>query len=67
MDFEDINDDIDVHIERDLSGKYTARLFHKLSMTIKISDPCDTQQEAIEQALEELLYLIKEKKKGLGR
>lgn len=67
MEFEDLNDEIDVHIEKDQNGAYVARVFHKLSATIKFSDPCDTPQAATENAVEGLMELLKERMKGLGK
>lgn len=67
MQFEDLNDEIDVHIEPESNGKYVARVFHKLSRTIKISSPCDSPEEATKEAVEGLLLLLAERMKGLGK
>lgn len=59
-------EELDINISQDQAGCFIARIFHKPSATIKISDRYGTEQEALENALQGLKELIAEKRKGLG-
>ena len=67
MEFEDLKDEIDLFVERAADGNYVARVFHKLSGTIKISEPCGDADAATKNAVDGLMDLLKERMKVLGK
>ena len=60
-------DELDISYEQDEEGRWIARIFHKPTSTIKISDYFWEQSDAFEQAVTELKELITERRKGLGK
>lgn len=60
------DDDVDVMVEQDPKGLWCARMIHRVTGTIKISDMCEDRESAIASATEGLAELLKERIKGLG-
>ena len=65
MGFESGDKELDVSISRDEQGMYVARIIHRPTRTIKISDAFQTQEEAVTDALRGLADLV-EKQRGGG-
>lgn|GEM_PF-5202657 len=59
-------DDIDIMVEQDSSGHWIARVIHRATGTIKISDLHPEREQAIADASQGLIELLKERLQGLG-
>lgn len=59
-------DELDIHTYQDEEGNYVARILHRPSSTMKISDAFRVKDAAIDDALKGLKDLIRERRKGLG-
>ena len=59
-------DDVDIMVEQDKDGYWIARVIHRGTGTIKISDLFKEKEAAIADATEGLLELLQERLKGLG-
>lgn len=60
-------EEIDIHCEQDEELYWIARIFHKTSSTIKISNRHLLRDEAIDEARKGLIELLIERKQGLGQ
>ncbi len=60
------SDEIDLHVETNEEGHFIARVFHRPTSTLKISDYHMLRDEAVSQVLEELKELIEQRRNGLG-
>ena len=60
-------EEVDLHLDQDEEGHWIARVYHRPSTTIKISDYFWDKEDAVEQVMRELQELLHEKKQGLGR
>lgn len=58
MGFESGDKELDVSISRDAKGLYTARIIHRPTGAIKISNSLSTQEEAVDDALDGLSELV---------
>jgi hypothetical protein len=58
--------ELDIHTEQDDEGYWIARIFHRPTASIKISDKFLIEQQAIDMARKELEELVAERKKGLA-
>lgn len=56
--------ELQISFDQDEEGRYIARIFHKPSSTIKISDYFWEKDDALKQAKEELEVLVAERSKG---
>lgn len=59
------DEELDIHIEQ-RGDHFIVRVIHKPTMTIKISDLFPTADEAVKQAYEGLVELVKMRRDGLG-
>ncbi len=59
-------DDIEIMVEQDAKGYWIARILHRPTGTIKMSDLFKEREQAIADATEGFLELLKERMKGLG-
>jgi hypothetical protein len=60
------DNELTIHTEQDEEGYWIARVFHRPSATIKISNKFLIEQEAVDSAKKELAELVAERKKGLA-
>lgn len=60
-------EDVDVMVEQDKDGYWIARILHRPSGTIKISDLFPEKEQAIANASEGFLELLKERLAGFGK
>lgn len=58
--------DVDIMVEQDEKGYWIARVIHRGTGTIKISDLFQEKEAAIADATQGLLELLQERLKGLG-
>jgi hypothetical protein len=56
--------ELQISFDQDDEGRFIARVYHKPSATIKISDYFWEKDEALAQAKEELEQLVAERRKG---
>ena len=60
------DEELEIHVEQDLETGFIARVLHRPSLTLKISDWWPSEDEAVKQAKAELTELLSERLKGLG-
>ena len=60
-------DDVDVLVEQDGNGLWIARIIHRGTGTMKISNLWPEREQAIAEATEGLLELVKARLEGLGK
>ena len=61
------DEEIETSYDQNEDGLWIARVFHKPTSTIKISDYFLEKSAALQQALSELNELVEERLKGLGK
>ena len=66
MGFESDDKELDISLSHDPDGAFVARVIHRPTGTIKISDSFETQEEAVADALNGLAELVEARRKGLG-
>ncbi len=59
-------DQVELAVDHRSDGTYQVRALHRATGTIKISDICDSREDAISDAMEGLQLLVEERMKGLG-
>jgi len=59
-------DDVDIMVEQDSRGLWIARILHRGTGTVKISDLFPEKEQAIADASKGLIELLKERLQGLG-
>ena len=59
--------EVDLHIDQDPASGFVARVLHRPTMTLKISDWSPTAAEAVAQVIADLDELLKQRLQGLGR
>lgn len=60
-------DDVDIFVEKNEDGHWIARILHRPSGTIKISNLFPTRDQAIADASEGFIELLTERLKGFGK
>jgi len=59
-------DEVDIMVEQDARGLWIARVLHRGTGTVKISDLFPEKEQAIADASKGLIELLKERLQGLG-